>query len=180
MPADLSTAIADLSSPEPERRAAAALTLAELGSGARPAAVPLVRAAADDDESTAQAATAAVDSLGPPDAADAPALLELLAAVPPVEDNPSARDQAFWAMTLLARLGPHGPHVAPFTEELLRRLESPADYEIQRRALRVTAMLGASDPRIVRAVERLASGDDPRISAAAQRARASLQGGAGS
>lgn len=98
MPEDISLLIAELSSPSPRQRAAAAEKLSRMGEQARGAVVPLVRLAGDEDEETREWAVAALEELGEPPPEDGPALVKLLEA-------PSA-DSGYWAATLLGRLGP--------------------------------------------------------------------------
>ncbi|HUG89960.1 MAG TPA: HEAT repeat domain-containing protein, partial [Planctomycetaceae bacterium] len=76
---DLSALCGGLSDADTGRRAAAAERLARLGPAGRGAAVPLVRASGDADESVREWAVAALEELGPPDVGDVGALAALLA-----------------------------------------------------------------------------------------------------
>src|SRR5260221_7131076 len=93
---DVPQLIADLKSPTAATRAAAAEQLAHLEDGALSAAIDLVKAVADNDDSVRQWATAALESLGPPAPGDAEKLAQLLS-------DPQL-DVAYWAATLLGRL----------------------------------------------------------------------------
>ena len=95
MPADISQLAADLNHPDPATRCKAAEQLSRLGSDAREAALPLVRACAAEAEEIRQWAAAALEELGPPSASDLDALALLLA-----DEN---ADVGYWAATLLGR-----------------------------------------------------------------------------
>ena len=77
-------------------RRAAAEKLNSLAEGASPAAVALVNALADDDESVRQLANSALESCGPPSQAAVDELEHLLTS--------ANADIAYWAATLLGRL----------------------------------------------------------------------------
>lgn len=104
-------------------RAAAAERLAQLGEAARPAAVSLVRAVADDDESLREWAAAALEGMGPPDQADLPALARL------TEDG--RLDVSYWALTLLGRCG---RAAAPHRDSVARLVEHHAEPAVRARA----------------------------------------------
>ena len=77
-------------------RRQAAESLAQMGNEAQPAAVALVQACANDDESLREWVVAALEQLGPPAQTDLPALCRLL------EDHHEL--SAYWAATLIGRL----------------------------------------------------------------------------
>jgi HEAT repeat protein len=101
-----------------DRRISAAERLARLAERAAGVAAALVKATGDDEESVREWAVAALEACGPPPAAYCDELIRLL-------DSPSL-DVAYWAATLLGRLGPlaavaaaalsrsvsHSPHAA--------------------------------------------------------------------
>ena len=86
-----------LGSSEVAERRQAAETLAQMGEEAAEAARELVNAAGDADEQVREWAVGALEALGPPAAGLTSGLVEQLA-------NPRA-DAAYWAATLLGRLG---------------------------------------------------------------------------
>ena len=97
MPNDTPQMIGALNSPDPAERSNAAEQLARLGPEARAAAVALVRACADEAEPVREWAVSALEELGPPSVSDLKELTFLLR-----DDNV---DLAYWAATLLGRLG---------------------------------------------------------------------------
>lgn len=112
----------DLKSPDARTRATAAEALCHLGNAARDAAVALLRATADDDESVLEWASAALEDLGPPPAT---AIAELGAIVVGDQAGP-----AYWAATLLGRLGAAAKSVTP---ELSQAVAGPW-LEVRKRA----------------------------------------------
>ena len=89
--------ILGLRSSDAKERLAAAEMLQRMGMAARFAAAPLVRVCADRDESVREAATSALEDLGPPDPEDCATLAEML-------ESPQA-DVVYWSATLLGRAG---------------------------------------------------------------------------
>ena len=96
MAADVSHWIANLSSSDIVLVGQAAEALAQMGPEAKAAAVPLVRAAAINEETVREWVVSALESLEAPAAEDCPALTELVGSEDP--------DVAYWAITLLGRL----------------------------------------------------------------------------
>lgn len=86
----------DLSAADPAIRAVAAEQLNELGEGAAPAAIALVKAMGDEAESVRQLANSALEGCGPPSQDVVDDLEHLL-----MDEN---ADIAYWAATLLGRL----------------------------------------------------------------------------
>lgn len=89
--------IEQLSSDEAAIRATAAEALCHLGEGARCAAVELIGVCDDQCESVREWAAASLEGMGAPEAGQSQALLEIATA--------ASDDRAFWAITLLGRLG---------------------------------------------------------------------------
>jgi HEAT repeat protein len=94
-----------LKSPNAAKRAAAAEALCQLGSDARGAAVALALATADSNESVLEWASAALEDLGPPPVSTIDELATIV-----VGDQAGP---AYWAATLLGRLGPAAKAAAP-------------------------------------------------------------------
>jgi HEAT repeat protein len=156
---DLSTAIAELSSPDAECRAAAAQRLVQAGPEVRGAAVPLARAAGDDDEQVREWVVAALEELGPPAADDLPALISLL------EDSRS--DVVYWAATLLGRLG---TAAVPAVARLTQVLDSGRVTVVRQRAAWALGEIGPQADGARAALERAAAGDDARLARMSRRA----------
>jgi len=94
---ELAARLKQLKSGDADERATAAQKLAVLGEQPA-AAVPLVAALDDADEQVREWVAAALESLGPPESCDLTKLVALLGAERSL--------QAYWAATLLGRLGP--------------------------------------------------------------------------
>ena len=97
MATDLAPLIAQLKSADMEQKLAAAEALCHLGEDARPAALQLIDAVRSDDERVCEAAIAALEGLGAP-----PTTMTSDIAVYLADTNAS---RAFWAATLLGRIG---------------------------------------------------------------------------
>jgi len=145
--------IAGLSDPDPQVRRTAAENLSLAGEEARAAAVPLVRAAADDDEIVQEAATAALEEMGPPDPAEVAELASLL------EDE--SADTAYWAATLLGRLG---SEAAPAVDRLAAALEGSRPLNVRQRAAWALGKIGPGAASAQPALQAAAAAADPRLS----------------
>jgi HEAT repeat protein len=156
---DVSKATADLKSNDAAVRAAASEQLAHLEDGAQPAAVALVAATADADESVRQWATAALESLGPPAAGDVAALAKLL--------SDSRSDVAYWAATLLGRLEADATSAV---QQLAAALESHAEVAARERAAWALGKIGSSASAALPALEHAAASSQPRLSRLAKEA----------
>lgn len=157
---DISTWIGDLSAEEPARRRRAAERLARSGTGARGAAVPLVRAAGDRSEEVREWATAALEGLGPPDVADLAALRELLT-------RPRHPDCAYWATTLIGRLGAGGQPAVP---ELVSALQNTPQRSVRQRAAWALGKIGPPAAAARGALEEATRSGDARLARLAERA----------
>jgi HEAT repeat protein len=93
---DIAKVVSRLKSPDAATRADAAELLCHLEAEAQGAAVDLINATADADDSVRQWATAALESLGPPASADRDKIAAALA-------SPKL-DIAYWSAMLLGRL----------------------------------------------------------------------------
>lgn len=122
-PATEITAVAErLQDADPAVRLDAAETLARSEAAAE-AAVPLVTACGDDDEQVREWCVAALEQAGPPPAESLQALADLAADPHPLV--------AYWAITLLGRLGEAAAAAVPV---LTGRLEGHQPPEVARRA----------------------------------------------
>ena len=161
---DTSNLINDLNSHElAARRRAAEQLAAQLDVTA---AVPLVRACGDVDESVREWAVAALEQLGLPDAADAAALTELLTA--------DHRDVRYWSATLLGRLGRRAASAVTALSESTARDADPA---VRQRTAWALGEIGPPAAAAKPILAQAAAGDDPRL---ARLARQSLEKIAGS
>jgi HEAT repeat protein len=166
---DVPQLIAELKSPTATARAAAAEQLAHLEDGAQAAAVDLVQAAADDDDSVRQWASGTLESLGPPAATDADKLAKLLA-------DPR-NDVAYWAATLLGRLGAaaneSGESILPCSEivtGLTAALTSHPEIPVRERAAWALGQIGPAAIAAVPALQNAAAAAGPRLSRLAKQA----------
>jgi len=99
---------------------------------AQVAAVALVMAVSDEDESVREWAVSTLEDLGPPAIGDLPELIRLA--------DDAFPDIAWWAITLLGRLG---REAAACVDVLARRSQDESSPEVRQRALwalrRITA-----------------------------------------
>jgi HEAT repeat protein len=150
---DVTELSVQLESTNVDQRIEAAEQLSYLADGAQPAAVPLVRAIGDESEEVREWINSALEELGPPEAADAEALSNLL-------DDKNA-DVGYWAATLLGRLGSDASQAVP---QLANVLGSQAALQVRERA---AWALGKIGPPAVSAVDTLrpaAASDEARLS----------------
>jgi HEAT repeat protein len=156
---DVAQLIADLQSKDATSRAAAAEQLTHLEEGAQPAALQLVLATADADESVRQWATAALESLGAPAAEDLPELAKLLA-------DPRL-DVAYWAATLLGRLG---PAATPAVTALVDSLGTHGEVAVRERCALALGQIGPAAISALAALQNAAADPRPRLSRLAKQA----------
>jgi HEAT repeat protein len=156
---DVSKATSDLQSGDAAARAAAAEVLAHLEEGAQGAAVALVTATADQDESVRQWATAALESLGPPPSDSAAQLGKLLA--------DKRLDVAYWAATLLGRLGADAAAAVP---QLTTALQSHGEMAVRERAAWALGQIGSPAAPAMPALESAAGEQQPRLARLAREA----------
>jgi HEAT repeat protein len=152
-------------SPEPAQRANAAEHLSRLGSDARAAAVPLVRACADESEDVREWVTAALEELGPPSANDVSALATLLG-------NENA-DVGYWAATLLGRLGPEAVSAVP---ALASAVSDSVEMSVRQRAAWALGKIGPPACDALDALRQATVSSNSRLARLAQRAVARLGG----
>ena len=105
MPMDLTNQIQQLQSGDVEQRLQAAQQLSTLGEGASAAAMPLISSLADSDERINEHAIAALEGMGRPSVK----LVDQLA----FELSSANNDCAYWAATLLGRLGSDAASAVP-------------------------------------------------------------------
>ena len=133
-------------------RAAAAEHLCQSGTDAAKAAVELVRACSDEDESVQTWVTAALEDMGPPPSGAVKPLSELVA-----NENTLV---AYWAITLLGRLGAE----AKAAEDALAiALVQSSDRSVQEQAAWALGKIGASSNETFDALELAAKSDNQRL-----------------
>ncbi len=150
---DVTELSVQLESTNVDQRIEAAEQISYLADGAQAAAVPLVRAIGDESEEVREWVNSALEELGPPEAADAEALSNLL-------DDKNA-DVGYWAATLLGRLESDASQAVP---QLANVLRSQAALQVRERA---AWALGKIGPPAVSAVDTLrtaAASDEARLS----------------
>ncbi len=160
----LSQLINDLNSKEVGPRRAAAEGLSR-HTEASAAAVSLVRACGDPDEQVRQWATAALEEMGAPSAEDASALAELL--------EESSADTAYWAATLLGRLG---EQAAGAVAELARTVENDNEIAVRQRAAWALGKIGRPAAGAADALRHAATANDPRLARLAKQSLETILG----
>jgi HEAT repeat protein len=162
MSVDLSALIASLRSDDSARQQAAAEKLAQMGPAAQPAAVALVEACDADDE-TRESAVAALEDLGPPPATDVAKLASLV-------ERPSL-DVAYWAATLLGRLGTQSGMAVP---SLSKALGGHAELAVKQRAAWALGQIGPAAGAAHTTLQAAAASTDARLATLAREALSRL------
>jgi HEAT repeat protein len=157
---DINALLSDLRGDSAPRRRRAVEQLAQAGALAQQAAVALTRLAGDADPQVREQATAALEDVGPPLADQRRELEQLL--------QSQAAETAYWAATLLGRLGDgqSGP-------ALVAALSNHPVLAVRERAAWALAQMELS-PDAIRALKLAAAGREPRL---ARLARKALQRG---
>lgn len=158
---DASTWIDALLETNLDNRRQAAQALAQHREAAQAAVIPLCRAASDGDEQVREWCHAALEELGPPPEEERDALLDLITA---------EELTAYWAVTLLGRLGNAAQPAALPLAALVERTETPD--EVRNRALWALGKIGGQAPEIRAALERAAQNENPRTARLAAKALA--------
>ena len=152
MTADVAKLSAELASNDAAVRVAAAEQLAQLGSDAAIAAAALARAAGDADESVSEYALAALEELGPPEPSTMNSLADL------VTDENS--DCAYWAATLLGRLGSGG---AAVVDQLAAALATSPHTNVRQRVAWALGNIGSGASAALDQLQDAARSDDSRL-----------------
>lgn len=145
-------------------RRSAAQQLAQQPDAAVSAAMSLVRATADPDETVREWVVSALEDLGPPPAEDLPSLIELL--------HDSQPDVVWWSATLLGRLGEDASQAAHPLGELLG---DSADSNVRQRAAWALGQLGKSAHDQLSRLQVAAASTDAPLARAAQEALDRIQ-----
>jgi len=152
MPTSISSLIAALSTPEPDKRAEAAAQLAQVGPDAQPAAIALVLACGDEVEEVRQWAAAALEELGPPSSSDVAQLTALIDARSP--------DVGYWAATLLGRLK---EEAAPAVDALALSVAGKQNVAVRQRAAWALGESGPAAAAATPALQKAVGDADPRL-----------------
>ena len=165
MDQDVSSLMSGLGSPQETTRANAAEKLSQLDPDQmRSAALILVEACGDESEEVREAAVGALEEMGPPD----PQVLDGLTAL--LADEKA--DIAYWAATLIGRLGPDGAASVP---ALTTALEKSPHQNVRQRAARALGKIGPGAASAKDALQTAADGDDPRLARLAERALGGIE-----
>ncbi len=163
---DLAKLTADLKSTDIAVRATAAEQLARLAEAAQPAAVNLVEAMGDADSAVRDWVYAALESLGPPRAEDAMKLATLA--------SDARLDVAYWAVTLLGRLGSGdglpSSDSANIVLAITAALKDHGEIAIRQRAAWALGQIGPPASAVATALQQAAGDPDPRLSRLAKEA----------
>lgn len=165
MTPDISRWIAELNADDESTRCAAAQELCYAGVDARPAAAALVLAAADENEEVREWATGALEELGPPEEEQAGRLAELLSRPEP--------DVAYWAATLLGRLGRGAAAEVP---ALTGALAGDGAAAVRERAAWALGRIGPPAATALPVLESSAAGPEERLARLAAEAIAAIRG----
>jgi HEAT repeat protein len=154
--------IGDLSSDDAATRRQAAEALAHSPERVA-AAIPLVRATGDVDETVREWAVAALEEMSPPAAIETAGLMALLAA-------PQC-DVVYWSITLLGRLG---SSAAPAVGRLAAILKNHSDIAVRQRAAWALGEIGKPASSAIGDLQAAAAAGDARLTRLAQAALAKI------
>lgn len=161
---DIEPLVAGLQRGESSERVVAAQKLCQAGPLAQPAAVALVEATVDESDEVRQWATAALEDLGPPAASDQDKLADLLVR--------RQDDRAYWAATLLGRLGSSGAPALRFLEQVAG---SAAPLNVRQQAVWAIGRLGSVACGAEATLRSLEQSPDPRLRRLAEEALAAIE-----
>ena len=139
-------------------------------------AVELAKAAGDANDAVAMAAAEALEMLGAPPLNLLGQLLELAqsATTKPIDPRGTTEGEtAYWAVTLIGRLG---PAAAPATDCLTKILTQSAYLPVRERAAWAIARIGTAAASATSALRQAASNGPPRLKRLATQALESVRG----
>ena len=140
-------------------RCQAAEKLCSQAGDSRSVAVAIVQAAADPDEGVREWVVAALEELGPPLAEQCDDLAALV--------GHAESDIAYWAATLLGRLG---EDAAPAVQRLADVLEESTTNHVRGRIAWALSKMGPAAATAVPALRKCAESNNPRLARTAGRA----------
>lgn len=159
-------AVSALSSTNLQERIAAAEFAATHPQACRSWAVDLVIAAGDRSDSVAIAAAEALEMLGPPQVGQLAGLID-------VAGKNSDGESAYWAVTLIGRLG---PAAANATDALVKALTASPYLPVRERAAWALARIGTAAASASAALRNAAENGPPRLRRLATQALESVRG----
>lgn len=158
-PSEIIQCLSDDTHPQRSKAAEAAMTL---GEAAAPAAAVLAAHAGDSD--IGEPCIAALEDLGPPPVEAIGALAALLTA----DELP-----AYWAATLIGRLGADG---APAAKQLSQAASGVAPLAVRERAVWALGKIGPAAKETIPTLETIGQSPQPRLARLAQQAIEAIGG----
>ncbi len=160
---------------EISKRIEAAQQLAQLGTDAAAAALPLIASLDSSDESLREWSNATLEECGAPHLNDLPRLMQLIQPT-----TGASHSVVYWALTLIGRLERHAESTSPilsrFIEDASHGLSEDAGHETGRanlaRAIWALGCVGYDDPAAKQFLMRLRASHpilEPQIQRALQR-----------
>jgi len=152
MTIEIAVLIAALQQPSAAERVEAARILCQAGAEANSAAIALVGAVGDDEDEVRQWASAALEELGPPRPEDLEKLSQFLG-------KPQS-DRAYWAATLIGRLGPEG---LPALAALESAVRSQKSTHVREQATWAIGQIGPEAHAAEATLREAATSKEPRL-----------------
>ncbi len=162
---DMAALSRQLASTDAGQRVDAAEQLSRAGEEAATAAVSLVTACGDADERVREHVVAALEDLGSPPTESIAPLCKLVTVSNPLT--------AYWATTLLGRLGQDAAAAVPV---LAGCIESSADLSVRQRAAWALGKIGRPASSARAALEKAAAQGDERLARLAKEALEAIEG----
>jgi len=156
---DISQWTTDLTHGDAGVRGKAAERLARHPAEAASAAVALVQAAGDADEVVREWVVAALEEIGPPAVEQRDELAALV--------GHAQADVAYWAVTLLGRLG---EAAAPTVDRLMKVLEQSTANNVRERIAWALGQIGPQAAAALPTLKQSGSSDNPRLARMATKA----------
>ncbi len=165
MDQDIASLMAALGSPQETARAEAAERLSQVEPAEmRAAALVLVEACGDESEAVREAAASALEELGVPSPEQLEGLIGLLTG--------DKADVAYWAATLIGRLGPDAAAAVP---ALVEALQGSPYQNVRQRAAWALGKIGPGAAAAREALRAAAASEDPRLARLAEGAIGQLE-----
>lgn len=165
MAASVSHWIDHLSSSDVILQAQAAEALAKMGPEAKPAAIPLIKHAGCEDETLREWVVSALESLGTPRVEDRDPLRALVSS--------ECSEVAYWAITLLGRLGDSASAAVP---DLVMALNENPHRHNRERAAWALGKIGPAAKAALPALHAAVKSDDHRLERIALLSIAEIEG----
>lgn len=153
-----------LGSSDPAIAEAAAMRAAQARVVDPKLAVPLVQAMSSPHEGVREWSASALENMNAPNDDDLAPLSELIREA---LNDYSLSDSAYWALTLISRLGTDG---SPALEAVAQAADSEIASSVRERAVLCLSKMGSGAASTIPLLRRLASEDSPRLARLASRA----------